>query len=103
MGHDWSGWLTNVQGGYGYGGLRWDSQDPERVQAINLQNLLYSFAGAVIIGFLSGIVGEPTSVLVALVFRLVTILGDCLVFGFSFLIPSGSIKEAGSHELNGKR
>lgn len=43
LGHDWSRWLSNVQGGYGFGGMRWDPQDPERVQGINLQNLLYSF------------------------------------------------------------
>lgn len=42
---------------------------------------------AVIIAFLSGIVGEPASILVALTLRLITIIGDFLVFGFSFLIP----------------
>ena len=42
---------------------------------------------ALIIGFLSGIVGEPASILVALALRLITIIGDFLVFGVSFLFP----------------
>ncbi len=42
---------------------------------------------AVMIGLLPNIVDEPVIILAALFFRLITIFGECMVFGFSFLIP----------------